>query len=93
MDYNNEFQGEENSTSSNTNLLKQTKKAKQMRELRRKRALEAGRDVGAKGRPKVITRDSSIILENKIKEDANIGMFHNVEWIQDLVFLVIMFEV
>jgi hypothetical protein len=93
MDYDDEFQSEENSTSNNTNLLKQTKKAKQMQELRRKRALETGRDVGVKGRPKVITRDSSIILENKIKEDANIDMFRNAEWIQDLVFLVIMFEV
>jgi hypothetical protein len=60
--------------------------AKKMRELRKKKAIREGRDVGVKGRPKIISSDSADFIVNKIKEDANNCVFHNVDWVQNPVF-------
>jgi hypothetical protein len=65
--------------------LSESVKAKKMRELRKRRAIKAGREPGVAGRPKAISAECSSIIESKIKEDAEKGIFHDVKWVQELV--------
>jgi hypothetical protein len=68
--------------------LSDTPAAIRMRELRKKRAIAAGRESGVAGRPKMMSKDCEDYIIETMRKDSECGIFHNVTSISDLVLFV-----
>lgn len=62
--------------------------AKKKREKRARKALQEGRPIGVRGRPPLIDKESEEVIHHIIMEDAKIGIFHDLLWLEQMVFTV-----
>jgi hypothetical protein len=59
------------------------------RKLREKKALLEGRQPGINGRPTFVDDESKDIILKSILEDADNGIFHDIKWLEEIVYIFI----
>jgi hypothetical protein len=72
---------------SDVKSLSQTPNAIKLRERRSSKAKKSRRCVGQNGRPPCCEDKANEVIYQLIVEDADNGIFHNIPWLQILVFV------
>lgn len=68
-------------------IKKKSNEAKKKRDKRGRIAEAEGRLPGVNGRPLVVDKEVGDIIEKQISKDASQGIFHDMKWILEMVFL------